>query len=261
MRDDHDLPSDLTMIDRSAIGTLCTGVQAGNRSYHDACHDAQYTSQTHDIHPCMHVAEAPGCTIDTHDGTITGNVVVEHESVTALHLNDLTAIDGEFVISHSPVLSHIDFGALANVTRVKLEQLPGVSAVEWLGVTRVCEDLKMEQMETLSSISFPNLVSVGDDLELDDMESLSSLDLPALVSVGDDLEVAHMPSLRSIRFPHLAEVGDHLTVSDARVLSSFLAPDLESVGFGPAFFTCRELAWAVLWVRSRYFQGVLATIS
>ncbi len=169
---------------------------------------------------------ASGCTIDSEAGTITGNLEVHDASITEIHLNALTAIDGDLRITHSPLLSHIDFGALSNVTRVKMEGLPAVSALEWVALTRVCEDLKIEHLETLSSISFPNLVSVGDDLEFAVMQSLSS-----------------------VSFPNLVSVGDHLTVYGAGVLSSFVAPSLQFVGdFGfwgtPMYGVAEEMCGA-----------------
>ena len=127
---------------------------------------------------------ASGCTIDSEAGTIAGNLEVHDESITEIHLNALTAIGGELRITHSPLLSHIDFGALSNVTRVKMEGLPAVSALEWVALTRVCDDLNIEQMETLSSISFPNLVSVGDHLVVGAAPVLSSFVAPSLQSVG-----------------------------------------------------------------------------
>ena len=231
MKDDSELPDGLSDMDRAAIQATCADVaHGGNQSYHDACHDALYAIEGHGVlQPCRYEEEDPGCTIDGELGTITGNVEVHGETITELHLNHLSAIAGDLVISRSPHLSHIDFGTLTNVTRVEMEEL-AVSALEWSGLTRVCDHLKVEQMSALSSISFPNLVSVG-DLIIEEVESLSSVELPALVSVGDDLKIEHMQSLRSVRFPQLVDVGDHLVVGFAPVLTSFVAPNLQSVGF------------------------------
>lgn len=230
MADDSELPAFLTDEDRAAISATCADVaHGGDKSYRDACEEAHYGSQSHgfvyDI--CRYEEEDPGCTIDGELGTITGNVEVQGESITELHLNRLSAIAGDLVISKSPHLSHIDFGTLTNVTRVDMEEL-AVSALEWSGLTRACDHLKIRRMSALSSISFPDLVSVGDDVKIEDMQTLSSVELPALVSVGGDLQIAYMQSLRSVRFPQLVDIGDQLAVGFAPVLTSFVAPNLQS---------------------------------
>ena len=113
------------------------------------------------------MAVSAGCTIDTDAGTITGNVIIEHDAITQLHLNGLSAIeDGELGIEKSPLLAAIDFGALATVSRVKLQELPAMSSLDWPTLTQVSDEMEIEEMLLLSSIDLSSLSALScDDVE------------------------------------------------------------------------------------------------
>ena len=183
------------------------------------------------------MAVSAGCTIDTDAGTITGNVIIEHDAITQLHLNGLSAIeDGELGIEKSPLLAAIDFGALASVSRVKLQELPAMSSLDWPTLTQVSDEMEIEEMLLLSSIDLSSLSSVGDpdagsggDLKLQEIPELVTFALPALTYVGDDFELEDMASVTSVFLPSLAAVRDKLVMENCPLLASFVAPLLTTV--------------------------------
>jgi hypothetical protein len=165
---------------------------------------------------------------------ITGDLVVQGTTLSAVDLPDLTTVGGTVQIWENPDLVDLALPALTWVggdvslyDDVQLASLSGLSGLQTVGRT-----LSLNRLPALTDLAgLEQLRTIGEKLYLFHDEALVDTDaLTSLRLVGTQIDLWELVALERASLPALEQVGAKLDVFDARAMTELSAPMLHTAG-------------------------------